>query len=243
MDDLIGRGATEAASARDLAANSDVVILCVTGAPQVEALVYGQDGMLGAARPGWILIDATTSVPALTRRIAGDLAEHGAGMADAPVTRAPKDAEAGRLNTLAGADRDFRAHSSDPRVLLRNGGAFRPRGCRAYGQAGEQHFITMGYTALISEGMAVAAAADVRSSQALRHPVPRRGRQRCAAQDDPALPGTGDLTGHQFAIGNGFKDVGYFAELVEDVAFASILTPRGGRDLQARRSPPATATD
>src|SRR5262249_28112731 len=52
VDDLIARGATERASARRVAADADMVILCVTGTPQIEGLVYGDDGLLGAVRDG-----------------------------------------------------------------------------------------------------------------------------------------------------------------------------------------------
>ena len=224
VDDLIGRGATEAASVRDLATKCDVVILCVTGAPQVESLVYGRDGMLGAARPDWILIDATTSLPALTRRIAGDLAERGAGMADAPVTRSPRDAEAGRLNSLVGAAPELFARI---RPILES----YSETVVHFGPVGAGHtaklvnnFITMGYTALIAEGMAVAASADV-DLRKLYDILSRGGADSGVLRKmiPPFLDG--DLTGHQFAIGNGFKDVGYFSELVEDMAFDSLLTP------------------
>ena len=50
------------------------------------------------------MIDATTAEPASTERVAKALAAKGVGFADAPLTRSPKDAEAGRLNTLVGAD-------------------------------------------------------------------------------------------------------------------------------------------
>ena len=54
VDDLIAKGATECASARGVAAEADVVILCVTGTPQIEGLVYGDDGLRGAVRDGFV---------------------------------------------------------------------------------------------------------------------------------------------------------------------------------------------
>ena len=64
VDDLKKRGAEEAASPREVAEKSDVVVLCVTGSPQVEAIVQGPDG-LAAARKPLLVIDCSTSEPAI----------------------------------------------------------------------------------------------------------------------------------------------------------------------------------
>ena len=103
VEDLLGRGATEAPNARALAERVDAVFLCVSGAPQVEAAMDGADGVLAGCREGMVVVDCTTSQPATTLRLGAELAERGVAMADAPVTRAPKDAEAGCLNSLVGA--------------------------------------------------------------------------------------------------------------------------------------------
>ena len=52
VDDLVKRGAKEAKSAADVAKNSDIVFLCVTGSPEVEALVRGADGLKAGAQQG-----------------------------------------------------------------------------------------------------------------------------------------------------------------------------------------------
>ena len=46
VEDLVGRGAVEAKNAAEVARRSDLVFLCVTGSPQVEAVVFGKDGLL-----------------------------------------------------------------------------------------------------------------------------------------------------------------------------------------------------
>ena len=66
VDDLVKRGATEVKTNADLARSSDIVILCVTGAPQVEEVIFGADGVAGATRPGMIVVDTSTSEPATT---------------------------------------------------------------------------------------------------------------------------------------------------------------------------------
>ena len=104
VEDLLGRGASEAASPAALARASEVVILCLPSSAEVEHCVLSEAGILAGAHEGLIVIDATTAEPASTERVAAALAAEGVRFADAPLTRSPKDAEAGRLNTLVGAD-------------------------------------------------------------------------------------------------------------------------------------------
>ena len=66
LEELVGMGASEAADPRSVAEASDVVILCVTGSPQVEECVLGENGILAGAHPGLTVIDCSTSLPAST---------------------------------------------------------------------------------------------------------------------------------------------------------------------------------
>jgi 6-phosphogluconate dehydrogenase (decarboxylating) len=97
VDDLIARGASERASSRAIAEETDMVILCVTGTPQIEALVYGESGLLGAVRPGLVIADCSTAEPASTMKIAADVEATGGHFVDTPMTRTPKEAESGTL--------------------------------------------------------------------------------------------------------------------------------------------------
>jgi len=103
-EDLLSAGATEAASYAELARNADIVILCVTGAPQVEEVVLGPDGIAGAAPQGLVVVDTSTSEPATTTRMREVLAEQNVRFVDAPLARTPVEAEQGRLNIMVGAD-------------------------------------------------------------------------------------------------------------------------------------------
>jgi len=102
VDDLIGRGAGEAATAAALAATCDLVFLCVPSSAEVKQVVLGADGVKAGARPGTIVIDCTTSEPDSTVEIGAALAEAGVVYMDAPFTRTPKEAEEGKLNVLVG---------------------------------------------------------------------------------------------------------------------------------------------
>ena len=103
VEALLSQGATELPSYRRLAAASDLVLICVTGTPEVESVVHGPDGLLEGAHEGLIVVDCSTSEPASSARIAEALAERGASFADAPLARTPAEAEAGRLNAMVGA--------------------------------------------------------------------------------------------------------------------------------------------
>src|SRR6185503_1418193 len=103
-EDILAAGAREVKTNAELARASDVVILCVTGSPQIEEIIYGPDGILGAAREGLIVVDTSTAEPSSTAKIRGDLAPKGTRYVDAPLARTPKEAEEGRLNPMVGAD-------------------------------------------------------------------------------------------------------------------------------------------
>ena len=110
--DLLAAGATEAASYAELARDADIVILCVTGAPEVEEVILGPNGIAGGARQGLIVVDTSTSEPATTARMRKVLADDGVRFVDAPLARTPVEAEQGRLNIMLRyvrslADKDY----------------------------------------------------------------------------------------------------------------------------------------
>ena len=109
VDDLLSRGAGERGSPRDIATDSDLVILCVTGTPQIEDLVYRRNGLLDAVRPGLVIADCSTAEPASTVRIAADVTAKGGHFVDAPMTRTPKEAEVGKLALMVGGPQDVLA--------------------------------------------------------------------------------------------------------------------------------------
>src|SRR5690606_16465476 len=95
--------ASEASSLVELARASDIVVLCVTGSPEVEAVLAGPQGLAAAGRP-LTVIDCSTSDPSSTVRLARELAPAGITLVDAPLSRTPKDAEAGTLDVMAGGE-------------------------------------------------------------------------------------------------------------------------------------------
>ncbi len=62
-DEILGLGATPVKTPADVARVADVVILCVTGSPQVEAIVTGENGLVSALKPGTVIVDCSTALP------------------------------------------------------------------------------------------------------------------------------------------------------------------------------------
>src|SRR3972149_5080805 len=104
MDELAAEGATKAASPADLAAQSDVVITCVSDTPDVEAVILGDRGVIHGLRPGALVIDMSTISPHATREIARKLAGKGAHMLDAPVSGGSEGAAKGTLTIMVGGE-------------------------------------------------------------------------------------------------------------------------------------------
>ena len=138
-----------------------MVFTCLPSTVEVEATVYGEQGLLTGCRPGMVHVDATTADPASTRRLAAEYAARGAAMVDAPMGRTPKEAEAGKSSTMVGGDP---AAVARVRPILE---------CYAdtiidAGPVGNGHtlklvnnFIAIGASAVIAEAVATAAKLGV----------------------------------------------------------------------------------
>ncbi len=102
---VVEKGAIEAGTVAELAAASDVIILCVTHGPAVEEVVFGKDGVVqGTGKaPDKLLLDCSTIPPDLTKRLAARLKEQtGMGWVDAPISGGVPGAEKGTLAVYAG---------------------------------------------------------------------------------------------------------------------------------------------
>jgi len=102
---LAREGARVARTPWELAEHAEVVVACVADPPAVERLVFAEDGLLGAARPGFRYLECSTVSPELTRRVQKALRERGADALEAPVTGSKNGAEQGTLLFMTGGDR------------------------------------------------------------------------------------------------------------------------------------------
>lgn len=223
LDDLIGLGASEAATPREVAEASDCVIICVTGAPQVESVVYGDDGVLAGLRDGMIVIDCSTSEPSMTARVEADLSAAGVAMVDAPLARTPIEAEAGRLNAMVGAtDEGFARVEPVLQTFCENIFHVGPPGsgikCKLV-----NNFMAMGQAALIAEAMCACAATglDIRKYYEV---VTAGGANSGIFQliMPPAME-SGDFSGLKFSLANAAKDLRYYTRMTEDAQLTGNL--------------------
>lgn len=100
-------GAQTAQSAKEVAANSDIVITIVGDTPDVREVVEGENGILAGAASGLILVDMSTISPEATRQIAAHAASKGIEMLDAPVTGGDVGAKNGTLSVMVGGKEEI----------------------------------------------------------------------------------------------------------------------------------------
>ena len=216
IERLKALGATEAQSARELAAQCDIVHLCVTGSPQVEALMNGPDGLIAGGKKGLIIIDCSTSNPVSTKQMAALAESHGMHFIDAPLGRTPAEAEAGTLDAMVGASPEL-FNAVKPVIECWAGNIVH------LGPVGLGHtmklinnFVAMGYAALFSEALAIARKAGL--SQDQFHSVIGSGRMRSPFYDTfMKWTMNGDENAHKFTITNAHKDMRYLSSLATDI--------------------------
>ena len=103
---LVSEGASSADSPRVLAAASDVVITMLPDSPDVEAVYFGEDGVLAGARCGQLLIDMSSIAPSVARSVSSAAHDLGADALDAPVSGGDVGARDGTLSIMVGGPED-----------------------------------------------------------------------------------------------------------------------------------------
>jgi 3-hydroxyisobutyrate dehydrogenase-like beta-hydroxyacid dehydrogenase len=216
VEHLKSLGAREAKTARELAAQCDIVHLCVTGSPQVEANLRGPDGVMASGKRGLIVIDCSTSNPVSTLALGEELKNSGMTLVDAPLSRTPIEAEAGTLDTMVGCD-DATFKTIEP-VLRCWAGNVVHLGPLGLGHKMKlvNNFVAMGYAALFSEALAIARKAGLTVEQF--HSVIGAGRMRSGFYDTFIQWSLlGNENAHKFTISNAHKDMRYLASMANEV--------------------------
>lgn len=222
IQDLLDAGAKELGSPAELARASEIVMLCVTGSSQVQASVYGENGLLGAMQAGQIVIDCSTCEPTASDRVRADFAAIGVAYVDAPLARTPREAEEGRSNIMVGADAATFA-------------AIKPvleRFCEHIfhvGGPGTGHriklinnFLALGGAALVCESLAAAAKSGV-DLQVFYKLITAGGANSNMFQMIVPKALQGDLTGLMFTLENGKKDIGYYQQMLAAASFSGTM--------------------
>lgn len=212
VDDLLAQGAEGRASAAEVAADADVVILCVTDSTQVEAVLTGASGVLARLRPGAVVIDCSTSIPDSTLRMAAAVQQAGGAFLDAPMTRTVQHAHDGKLNLLVGGDAAVLARV---RPVL----ASFTENVEHVGPIGFGHrlkllhnFVSIGFMSLLAEAAAQAADAGV-DPKLFVDILAKGGGAGAALQRLSPYMIAGDSSGIPFFISNAVKDIGYYRQM------------------------------
>ncbi|MEJ8857084.1 NAD(P)-dependent oxidoreductase [Variovorax robiniae] len=223
VEDLLAAGATEARTNAAVAQASDIVFICVTGSPQVEAIVYGKDGVIEGAREGLIVVDCSTAEPSSTTKIRSDLAARSVKLIDAPLARTPKEAEEGRLNTMVGATpEDFAIVEPVLKAFCENIFHVGPPG---HGHVLKlvNNMMAMGFAACIAEAFAVGAKSGLDLKRL--YDVVSVGGVNCGIFQMMAAKTLteGTLDGFKFGIANAQKDLRYYTHLAEMLPVSSFM--------------------
>lgn len=219
LDELVALGVGRAASVAQLARQVEVLILCVTGSPQVEAVLLGPQGALAALQPGSVVIDCSTAIPSSTEAIARAVTAAGGRFLDAPMTRTPREAAEGRLNLLVGGDVQL---LQECLPLLQ---------CFAEnithtGAVGSGHrmkllhnYVSLGSVALIAEAAACALAGGV-APQVFADVLAKGGGGGVALERLRPYLLRQDASGLRFFMSNALKDMDYYTAMAQDAAAA-----------------------
>src|SRR5450432_1296367 len=219
--DLLAAGAAEKKTPAELAAASEIVFLCVTGSPQVEASLEGPLGLLAGARPGLIVVDCSTSEPDSTARLREVAAKADVLLVDAPLARTPIEAEAGKLNVMVGADgATFTRLEPVLRAFAEN--VFH------VGAPGAGHivkllnnFIAQAICTATAEAFAVGARAGIDPKKLVE--LVSAGGVNSGLFQAMAKTLVGDMAGIRFELDNARKDVRYYTHLAEGLGVPTVV--------------------
>ena len=231
VDGFVAKGAKQAASAKELAANADIVMLALTTSNIVEKVIYADDGILAGIQSGAVLIDFGTSIPASTRKIGADLAAKGVGMLDAPLGRTPAHAKDGLLNIMAAGDAE--TFNKVKPVLDEQGENVFHLGDLGAGHATKliNNFIGMTTVCAMSQAFAVADKVGIDKQQLFD--IMSTGPSNSPFMHFCKNYAVDDNSDLGFSINNANKDSGYFLEMVNDLGTTSLIAEGSSTNLKA----------
>jgi len=208
-DELLGLGAQAMDTSTKVAAASDVVILCVTGSPQVEAILTGPEGVIAGLRAGTVVVDCSTALPASTVKMAEAVKAAGGDFIDAPMTRTAKFAHEGKLNLLVGGD--VAVQEQVRPVLASFTEAVTHVGPISAGHRLKllHNYVSVGFMSLLAEAAAQSADAGI-DPQSFVDVLAGGGGASIALDRLAPFITKGDRDALPFAISNALKDFDYY---------------------------------
>ncbi|MDA7416396.1 NAD(P)-dependent oxidoreductase [Xenophilus arseniciresistens] len=222
LDALRAAGVKSVGSIAALAQVSEVVILCVTGSPQVEAILTGEAGLIAALRPGTLVIDCSTAIPTSTQKMAEAVQRAGGRFIDAPMTRTPREAAEGRLNLLVGGDAEL-VEQCRP-LLACFAENITHTGAVSTGHSMKllHNYVSLGSVALIAEAAACAQRAGV-PGEVFVDVLAKGGGGGVALERLKPFITQQDASGLRFAMSNAQKDLDYYTEMASGMQAAQAI--------------------
>ncbi|HET9462910.1 MAG TPA: 2-hydroxy-3-oxopropionate reductase [Thiobacillus sp.] len=102
MTPPLAAGCAGCASIAEAAARADIIIVMVSDTPDVEQVIFGDNGVIHGARSGSVVVDMSTISPTATRHMAAKLLARGIDMLDAPVSGGEVGAINATLSIMVG---------------------------------------------------------------------------------------------------------------------------------------------
>jgi 3-hydroxyisobutyrate dehydrogenase len=159
--DLTDLGVSIRATPAEVAAACEIVVVCVSDTPDVEAVLFGSDGVVTGAAAGTLIIDCSTIDPSATRDFAARAAERSIGFVDAPVSGGSEGARNGTLTIFVGGPAPDVEHARP--VLAAMGKTITHVGPTGSGQAVKavNQVILAGTYLAVAEGIVLAIKAGL----------------------------------------------------------------------------------
>lgn len=223
VDRAVARGATEVSTAKEVAEASDIVMLCMDTSVNVEARMRGPKGVIAGLKPGGVVIDFGTSLPASTKALGAEVSAVEGTFLDAPLGRTPAHAKDGLLNIMCAGDKA--TFDTVKPVLDELGENVFHLGALGSGHTIKliNNFFGMTVANAMAEAFAMADVMDV-PRQSL-YDVMAAGPLKSGMMDFVKGYGVdGDPNQLAFAIKNAAKDVGYYAQMASDAGVDSVMS-------------------
>ncbi|WP_299701356.1 NAD(P)-dependent oxidoreductase [uncultured Tateyamaria sp.] len=223
VDRAVERGAVEVTTAKAVAEGSDIVMLCMDTSDNVEARMRGDDGVIAGLKPGAVIIDFGTSLPASTKALGAEVAAVGGTMLDCPIGRTPMHAKDGLLNLMGSGNKA--AFDKVKPVLDDLGENVFHLGALGTGHTIKliNNFYAQACANAMAESYAIADVMGV-DRQGL-YDVMSAGPLKSGMMDFvTAYALQGDDQQLAFSIKNAAKDVGYYAQMCDDAGVQSMMS-------------------
>ena len=223
--ELLAAGGQERATPAALAADCEVLMLCLPGSEVIERVLFGEQGAVHGGMRDLLVVDCSTSPPLATQAIAARLAAKGIRFVDAPVVRGPREAAKRRLAALAGGSDDDLVLAR--RVLASFCETVVHIGAVGAGQQAKliNNFLALGGLALVAEAHAVALRLGLDPARLCEAVTLGGGNSRVFQAMIPWITER-DERRAQATLGTALKDVSYYAQLAGE---------SGGPDQLARQ--------